>query len=190
MTYKCRFRGTDLRASGNFGAALRICICCSLVKFSRSRAALWLATLECSFSTRGDRRRGADVETVNHSTLNARRRIRRREAFRTVEANFARCSRALLAALVRCGRKRLQRPGLLASGIKWDFTGARSAATLRRIPRWRKQQLRNAKSPPCRRGSARFTSELRVGERAVRVRRIHVLAILNRRPEKYRPVSR
>ena len=31
---------------------LRICICYSLVKFSRSRAALWLATVECSFYKR------------------------------------------------------------------------------------------------------------------------------------------
>ncbi|KYN21395.1 hypothetical protein ALC57_06321 [Trachymyrmex cornetzi] len=50
----------------------------------------------------------------------------------------------------------------LASGIKWDFTGAWTATALRRIPRWRKRQLRNAKPPPCCCTSARFTSELRV----------------------------
>ncbi|KYM75982.1 hypothetical protein ALC53_13467 [Atta colombica] len=75
--------------------------------------------------------------------------------------------------VVRTWKRRVVRPSFatteavaatrpLASGIKWDFTGAWTATALRRIPRWRKRQLRNAKPPPCCCSSARFTSELRV----------------------------
>lgn len=126
----------DLRATGNFSRALDLHLLFASKVFAVEGRFMgsprWNAP-----STRGDRRCGANVETVNHSSLNARRRSpvnasTRNVSHRGVEANFARCSRVVRLSSAATETVAATRP--LASGIKWDFTGARSAATLRRIP--------------------------------------------------------
>lgn len=97
MTYKCHFRGT-IREKPGTSAALWICICYSLVKFSRSRAALWLATSECSFydgrspSWRGH---GNGKSQLAECATEIAGERHEQEAFRTAEANFAHCSRVV-----------------------------------------------------------------------------------------------
>lgn len=125
MTYKCHFRGT-IREKPGTSAALWICICYSLLKFSRSRAALWLAMSECSFydgrspSWRGHGNGKSQLaECATEIAMNEKRFVPRRPISHVAAVLFG--SRPLQ-------RKRLQRPSLSASGIKCDFTGARSAA--------------------------------------------------------------
>lgn len=73
---------------------------------------------------RGDRRCGANVETVNHNSLNARRRSpvneKRFVPRRPISHVASRVVRLLSAATETVAATRP-----LASGIKWDFTGAR-----------------------------------------------------------------
>ena len=140
---------------------LRICICYSLVKFSRLRAALWLATVECSFYKRRSSwcgRGNGKSQLAECATEIAGECVD--EKHFTPWKPISRCSRVVRPSFATTEAVAATRP--LASGIKWDFTGAWTATALRRIPRWRKRQLRNAKPPPCCCNSARFTSELRV----------------------------
>lgn len=106
----------------------------------------------------------ADVETVNHSSLNARRRSPVNASTRSISHRGSqfRTLQPCCSALVRyngsscsdpVSRKRNQ-VGFYRSLDGYSFTTE--------IPRWRKRQLRNAKPPPCCCNSARFTSELRV----------------------------
>lgn len=90
------FPRRDPRATGNFSRApdLHLLFAGKVFAVEGRFMARHVGML---LPTRGDRRCGANVETVNHSSLNARDgdRLGEREAFRTVEANFARCSRVV-----------------------------------------------------------------------------------------------
>jgi len=87
-----------------------------------------------------------DVEAVNEA----------RFAARTAILSVASAATEAVCAL-RPGRN---------GGIKWDFIREEVRSFTTDVGRWR--QLRNAKPPPCRGGSARFTSELRGSARSAR----------------------
>lgn len=101
----------DLRATGNFSRVLDLHLLFASKVFAVEGRFMgsprWNAP-----STRGDRHCGANVETVNHSSLNARRRTRRRETFRTVAWRPISHVAAALFGPCPLQRKRLQQLGL------------------------------------------------------------------------------